>query len=228
VARGTKVRNARRQPDWRPYRGPVPILRYDQIGIAGSAAEFSELLVSPADFREQMDWLARHGYEAVCLGMVQRAWFAGGTLPSKPVVLSFDSVDGELLKVVEPDLRRRGWPGVLVIDPEGRAARPDTVARLVATGWELEDEGAEPASSRRSLEAEFATPVRNYAFPQGEFDESEVPVLRAAGFIGATATGGGFAELQRRFDQPRITIFGLSRIRGFAEAMRSRGEGVGA
>ena len=226
VASGTEVRNARPQPDWRPYPGPVPILRYHVVGVAGPAEGYSELFVSPVDFRDQMDWLERHGYEAVSLETVQRAWFAGGTLPSKPIVLSFDGVEGELLKVVEPDLRRRGWPGALVLDPEA-ATKATAVAGLVATGWELEAEGGDPATSRRSLESRFATPVRNFAFPQGESGAAEGPALKAAGFSGATATGYGFAESRHRFDQPRITVFGLSRIKGFVEALRSRGGGSG-
>jgi hypothetical protein len=51
--------------------------------------------------------------------------------------------------------------------------------------------------------------------------------VEAAGFSGATTIGGGFAEATHPFD-PRITIFGLGGITGFAEAIRSHGQGVGA
>jgi hypothetical protein len=36
----------------------------------------------------------------------------------------------------------------------------------------------------------------------------------------------GFAESSDPFDLPRITVFGLSKIQGFAEAPRSRGVGA--
>jgi hypothetical protein len=54
------------------------------------------------------------------------------------------------------------------------------------------------------------------------------PALAAAGYRGATIVGSGFAEADERWAMPRITIFGLSGVEGFAEALRSRGEGVGA
>jgi peptidoglycan/xylan/chitin deacetylase (PgdA/CDA1 family) len=228
VAAGTLVRNARPQPDWGPYAGPVPILRYDVVGEASPREAYAELFVPPGDFGDQMDWLAEHGYEAVTLGAVQRAWFAGGTLPSKPVVLTFDGVRGDLVGTVEPELTRRGWPGVLVLDPKGASAKANAVAGLVAIGWELEAGGPDPAVSRRSLAAHFAAPVRNFAFPQGGFDEAKVPALKAAGYRGATVPGYGFAESSDPFDLPQITVFGLSKVQGFAEALRSRGGGVGA
>jgi peptidoglycan/xylan/chitin deacetylase (PgdA/CDA1 family) len=46
--------------------------------------------VRRADFSHQMDWLDEHGYQAVTLEEVENAWYHGGTLPAKPVVLSFD------------------------------------------------------------------------------------------------------------------------------------------
>jgi hypothetical protein len=228
VSSASEVRNARPQPGWQPYSGPVPILRYHVVGVAESGEGYTELFVPPDDFRGQMDWLEGHGYEAVSLAMVQRAWFGGGTLPAKPIVLSFDGVRGDLIGVVEPDLRRRGWPGVLALGPRVPMGEATEVAELVARGWELEAEGDDPGSSRRSLESQFATPIGNFALPLGGADKVPAATLKAAGFTGATVPGYGFAEARHRFDQPRITIFGLSEIRGFAEALRSRGGGVGA
>ncbi len=228
VANGTEVTNARPQPDWRPYSGPVPIIRYHVVGTAGGPGGYSELFVSPADFRDQMGWLEENGYQAVSLETVQRAWSAGGTLPPKPVVLSFDGIAGDLREVVEPELSARGWPGVLVVDPGITGGKATAAAELVALGWELEAEGPEPAAARRSLEARFVTPVRNFALPQGKSGRGEATALKAAGFAGATVPGYGFAESRHPFDQPRITVFGLSKIEGFAEAIQSRGAGVGA
>jgi len=223
-----EVRNARPQPDWRPDSGPVPILRYHVVGIAPPGTTYTELFVTPADFRAQLDWLEAHGYEAVGLETVERAWFAGGTLPAKPIVLTFDGVRGRLLSVVEPALRRRGWPGDLVLDTEAPLPRATAVARLLALGWELEPSGRNPAAARRFVRARFLAPAKNFAFRQGDSSESDTTSLEAAGFTGATAAGGGFAEAAHPFDLPRITIFNASRISGFAEAIQSHGEGVGA
>ena len=222
------VRNAHPQPDWQRYSGPVPIFRYHELSEAAVDQPSPELLVPPDDFHAQMDWLEDHGYEAVGLETVQRAWFDGGTLPAKPVVLSFDGVAGDLLSVALPDLRERGWPGVLVLGPEAPTGGDAAIEQLLAAGWELEAEAPRPGGEGRALERRFSVPVRDYAFPQGGFDEATVPAVEAAGYEGATTPGAGFAEASEPFDLPRITVFGLSNVEGFAEAMRSRGEGVGA
>src|SRR5712675_1345313 len=43
----------------------VPILEYHVIGDPGPGARFPRLYLSVADFRSQLAWLARHGYQAV-------------------------------------------------------------------------------------------------------------------------------------------------------------------
>jgi hypothetical protein len=222
------VRNAKPQPDWRPYQGAVPILRYHVVGSPPPGTSELELFVTPEDFRAQMEWLGAHGYEAVGLETVERAWFAGGTLPAKPIVLSFDGVRGHLLDVVAPELRRRGWPADLVLDTEARPLRLAAVAKLLALGWGVEPSGREPAAARRFVRSRLPTPAKNFAFRHGNSAKPDVPALEAAGYSGATGPGGGFARASQRFALPRITIYNESEVDGFAEAMRSHGEGVGA
>jgi peptidoglycan/xylan/chitin deacetylase (PgdA/CDA1 family) len=225
---GDPVRNATPQPGWRPHPGPVPIFRYHAVGQVPTGEAYPELFVEPADFHAQMGWLQSHGYQAVDLRTVEQAWFEAGTLPPKPVVLSFDGVEGALADVVLPDLSRRGWPAVLVLDGEAPIARRPTVEKLLAAGWEVVAAGANVAASHHRLEAALGTRVANFSFPPGSSDEASVGALEAAGYRGATVTGAGFATSSSPYEMPRITVFGLSGVDGFAEAMRSRGEGVGA
>jgi hypothetical protein len=222
------VRNAKPQPDWRPHPGAVPILRYHVVGSPQPGTSELELFVSPADFRAQMDWLGAHGYEPVELEAVERAWSAGGTLPAKPIVLSFEGVRGRLLDVVAPELRRRGWPADLVFDTEARPLRLASVAKLLALGWDVEPSGRDPAAARRFVRSRLPTPARNFAFRHGNSARPTDSALEAAGYSGATVPGGGFARASQRFALPRITIYNESAVEGFAEAIRSHGEGVGA
>ena len=64
--------------------------------------------MSRPDFHQQMDWLDQHGYQAVTLEQVEAAWYHGGTLPPKPVVLSFDDGYRPQFTYAMPELRRHG------------------------------------------------------------------------------------------------------------------------
>src|SRR5690349_10604479 len=99
------VRNATPQPGWKPYTGPVPILEYHVLGPAPEGAPYPELYVTRPDFHQQMDWLDEHGYEAVTLETVEQAWYRGGTLPAKPVVISFDDGYRPQFTYALPELR---------------------------------------------------------------------------------------------------------------------------
>src|SRR6185312_11674017 len=116
---GGKVRNATPQPDWGPHTGPVPILEYHVLGEAPESEEYPELFVSRPDFRHQLEWLDENGYQAVTLEQVEEAWYRGGTLPPKPVVLSFDDGYRPQFTFALPQLRKHGWAGVLNLKAEG-------------------------------------------------------------------------------------------------------------
>jgi hypothetical protein len=73
-----------------------------------------------------MDWLARHGFEAVTLDLVQDAWYRDGTLPRKPVVISFDDGYRPQFTFALPTLREHGWAGRP--QPQGGKARTSTAA----------------------------------------------------------------------------------------------------
>src|SRR6478752_9459844 len=109
---GGKVRNATPQSDWSPYTGPVPILEYHVLGRPKTEVPYPELYVPRAAFRKQMDWLDRQGYEAVTLERVEDAWYRGGTMPSKPIVISFDDGYRPQYTFALPQLRKHGWPGL--------------------------------------------------------------------------------------------------------------------
>ena len=107
---------------------PVPILMYHVIASPPATAQLPELFVDPKTFTAQMEWLERQGYAAVSLNQVYDAWFKGGKLPDKPVVLTFDDGYRGDYVYARPTLRRLRWPGdlnLLVKNLGPRAQRPD-------------------------------------------------------------------------------------------------------
>jgi peptidoglycan/xylan/chitin deacetylase (PgdA/CDA1 family) len=230
-----EVRNASPQPGWRPHTGPVPILEYHVLGAAPAGAPYPELYVSRPDFRRQVEWLDAHGYEAVTLDQVERAWYRGGTLPPKPVVISFDDGYRPQFTFALPQLRKHGWAGVLNLKAEGSDLYHSNVEAMIEAGWELAAHtihhldlttlGAtqleeETAGARAILRREYGVPVRNFCYPSGRFDSTVIAAVKAAGYVGATTEIRGYASRDRPYELARFEILGSDGVAGLAEDLR--------
>jgi peptidoglycan/xylan/chitin deacetylase (PgdA/CDA1 family) len=226
------VRNATPQPGWKPYAGPVPILEYHVLGAAPADAPYPELYVTRPDFHQQMDWLDQHGFEAVTLEAVEDAWYHGGTLPAKPMVISFDDGYRPQFTYALPELRKHGWPGLLNLKAEGSDLYTSNVEAMIDAGWELAAHTIhhldlttldaaqlkeEVAGSRQILRREFGVPVANFCYPAGRFDETVIAAVEAAGYTGATTEIPGDAEREKPYELSRFEILGSSGVTGLAE-----------
>jgi peptidoglycan/xylan/chitin deacetylase (PgdA/CDA1 family) len=228
---GGEVRNATPQPGWKPYTGPVPILEYHVLGAAPADAPYPELYVTRPDFHHQMDWLDEHGYEAVTLETVEDAWYRGGSLPAKPVVISFDDGYRPQFTYALPELRKHGWPGVLNLKAEGSDLYTSNVEAMIEAGWELASHTInhsdlttlaaaelteEVAGARRLLRREYHVPVKNFCYPAGQFDSTVIEAVEAAGYTGATTEIPGYAERSKPYELARFEILGSSGVSGLA------------
>jgi peptidoglycan/xylan/chitin deacetylase (PgdA/CDA1 family) len=239
AATGGKVRNATPQADWKPYKGPVPILEYHVLGHPPEGAPYPELYVGRTDFEKQMDWLEENGYQAVTLEQVQEAWYHGGKLPPKPIVLSFDDGYRPQFTFALPTLRKHGWAGLLNLKAGTSELYESNVKAMLAAGWELaahtinhldltelgaEELEEEVEGSRKILQHEFKVPVNNFCYPAGQFDETVIEAVEAAGFVGATTEIPGFAEKDKPYELARLEILRETHVQGLAEDLKS-GEG---
>jgi peptidoglycan/xylan/chitin deacetylase (PgdA/CDA1 family) len=226
------VRNARPQAGWKPHTGPVPILEYHVLGAPSADASYPELYVARPDFHRQMDWLDAHGYEAVTLEAVEDAWYHGGTLPGKPVVLSFDDGYRPQFTFALPELRKHGWPGLLNLKAEGSDLYTSNVEAMIDAGWELAAHTIhhldlttldaarlkeETAGSREILRREYGVPVANFCYPAGQFDDTVIAAVKAAGYTGATTEIPGYAARESPFELARFEILGSTGVSGLAE-----------
>jgi peptidoglycan/xylan/chitin deacetylase (PgdA/CDA1 family) len=230
-----EVRNATPQADWAPYPGPVPILEYHVLGSPETEVPYPDLYVPRASFRKQMDWLDERGYEAVTLEEVEEAWYHGGTLPPKPMVISFDDGYRPQYTFALPTLREHGWPGVLNLKAEGSDLYESNVKAMLAAGWELAAhtinhsdlttlEGdaleEEVAGSRRILQREYGVPVKDFCYPSGRFDEAVIAAVEAAGYVGATTEIPGLASKDHPYELARIEVLGSWTVGDLASALQ--------
>jgi peptidoglycan/xylan/chitin deacetylase (PgdA/CDA1 family) len=225
------VRDAIPQPGWRPHPGPVPILEYHVLGDVIPGAPYPELFVSRPEFRREMNWLDSHGYQAVTLDEVENAWYRGGTLPAKPVVLSFDDGYRPQFTFALPVLREHGWPGLLNLKAEGSDLYTSNVKAMIAAGWELAAHTIhhldlttldaaqlklEVAGSRSILRRKYGVPVDNFCYPAGKFDAAAIAALKMAGYVGATTEIPGYASRDKPYELDRFEILGSTGVSGLA------------
>jgi peptidoglycan/xylan/chitin deacetylase (PgdA/CDA1 family) len=191
----------------------VPVLAYHHLGSAPPGAANAQLWVRARLLRRQLAAIDRAGYRAVTLARVWRAWHAGGTLPARPVVLSFDDGYASQYAVAARALKAHRWPGVLNLQVS-RLGVPGGLARgqvraLIRAGWEIDAHSlthpdlrtltarrlaAEVAGSRRAIRSAFGVPADFFAYPYGRQDARVRAAVRRAGFLAATTAGGGFAR----------------------------------
>jgi len=212
---------ARPDDTWEPHTGPVPILMYHVIGPAAGAEDYPGLFLSTEDFQAQVNWLSENGYTAVTLVQVQNAWYDGGTLPPKPVVLSFD--DGYLGQYLfaMPILEKKGWAGQLNLKSEGSDLSSKQVKKMYRAGWEIASHTIthpdlttlDPASlehelvgSKNELEKDLGIEIVNFCYPAGQYDDEVVAAVEKAGYRGATTVNPGLAEKSMPFELNRIRI----------------------
>lgn len=230
------VRNATPQPDWVPHAGPVPILEYHVLGPAPADAPYPELWVSRPDFHRQMDWLEGHGFQAVTLETVERAWWHGGALPPKPVVVSFDDGYRPQFTYALPELRRHGWPAVLNLKAEGSDLYESNVRAMLAAGWELASHTIdhsdlttldaatlrrEVSESRQILRRDYGVPVEDFCYPAGRFDQTVIEAVEAAGYATATTEIRGEASPEAPYELARYEILGSDGVAGLAADLES-------
>jgi peptidoglycan/xylan/chitin deacetylase (PgdA/CDA1 family) len=224
------VRDARPQPDWEPHAGPVPILVYHALGEAPPSEEYPGLYVPEAEFEDEMAWLHSNGYEAVTLDQVESAWYHGGTLPAKPIVITFDNGYPEQVTFAPKVLSRYGWPGVLFEITEEHL-RPFEIRPVIELGWEVDSHSAthpdltelsgqeleyQVAASRRYLRRKFGVPSDNFCYPSSEYDAATIAAVKQAGYVGAVTENAGYASRDLPYELDRYEIEGGDGVAGLA------------
>jgi peptidoglycan/xylan/chitin deacetylase (PgdA/CDA1 family) len=95
---------------WRKGRPGIPVLMYHQITDSLNNTPMPNLRVSPRRFAQQLDYLQKSGYTAITLGQA-----ASGSLPAKPVALTFDDAYADFYYQAWPLLRERGMTATLFV-----------------------------------------------------------------------------------------------------------------
>jgi peptidoglycan/xylan/chitin deacetylase (PgdA/CDA1 family) len=164
--------------------------------------------VDPSTLASQLDFIKAQGYNTITFSDL-----ALGTLPEKPVILTFDDGYENFYQNAYPELKSRGMKAVSFIitgSMSGDYMTETQIKELSDNGFEI---GAhtvthldlstataaratkEITDSKLQLEAIIGKRVISFCYPSGKFNDSVEKEVKDAGFLYATTTKGGIANL---------------------------------
>lgn len=202
----------------------IPILMYHQIGVpAAKGTPYRGLTVHQRDFRRQMRWLQRLGYQG--LSMARLMPYLQGQKTGRVVGITFDDgyqnvLDNTLEVLAECGFsatnyivtRLLGGTNIWDADegvPSSKLMDAQGLRQWVAAGHELgshtlshaaltrvspEQARDEIYASRSQLEQLTGQAVQAFCYPYGKLNPSVVDLVRAAGYQNATTTQRGLAR----------------------------------
>ena len=94
----------------------LPVLMYHRVGTPPVGSKLADLWVSPEELSRQLAYLKSGGWSTVLFSELQKALTGKGSLPSKPILLTFDDGYANNYDVAFPILKEsRAKAGIFLI-----------------------------------------------------------------------------------------------------------------
>lgn len=191
----------------------VPILMYHRI--ADVPGERNSL--PPEKFKDQLDYLKRHGFSTITLSELYKHLAHKTPLPPNPVLLTFDDGYEDNCRVALPMLlarnmkatvfpianwigrenkwenfnhrptRTMNWDELRIWLAAGMEIGSHTLEHPFLTGCDETRLAQELVESKRILENKLGTNIEFLCYPYGCFDEKTLIMAQKAGYKGALA-----------------------------------------
>ncbi|MEU6984447.1 polysaccharide deacetylase family protein [Streptomyces sp. NPDC046324] len=208
------------------------------------------LSVSPEAFATQMAVVAARGFTALTTAELAEAWRTGGSLPARPVLITFDDGYEGVHRHALPVLAKHGFASTLFVSTgwlrgahdEGGALDTmldwDQVRELAAAGTEIGghththpqldqvDERRlwyETLRCKELVREELGRAPMSFAYPYGYSDRRVRRTVRAAGYAQALAVGNAAARRrQGPYALERLTVRRSTGIEEFERLVEGR------
>jgi peptidoglycan/xylan/chitin deacetylase (PgdA/CDA1 family) len=208
----------------------VPILLYHHIGwlLDTAGQEWQVTTVTPNAFEEQMSYLAYNGYHTVKVADVVDAIEGRTTLPSNPVIVTFDDgwIDGwqDALPVLQKygmiatffipaqwigsaDEQIMNWAQVEALSQAGMEIGSHAMTHPYLNQLDLDQLTWELQESRSILQEHTGQPVDTFAYNFGIYDYNVLVQVQAAGYRAAlTINDGLYVSANDLYEMPRLTV----------------------
>jgi len=223
----------------------VPVLMYHEI--ADITATTSRFAVTPEAFADQVAYLHDAGFTAITAGALAELLAGGaGSLPERPVVLTFDDGYGDFHNQALPLLKRYGHTATVfqttgLVGVEGAAKRMMNwreLAEVAEAGVEVgahtirhrqldqlpdEELVEELAVSKSLLEDHLGMAVPGLAYPFGYSNDKVRQTARELGYAYAYAVDNAMTTSEAdHFALPRLTVKRTTTIESFRKMVNGQ------
>jgi peptidoglycan/xylan/chitin deacetylase (PgdA/CDA1 family) len=197
------------------------------------------LTVATGMFRQQMDYLAGHGYHPVTLEDIYAAMAGERRLPDKPVALTFDDGNMDNFTKAFPILREHGfvatffvitgfvgnklsmtWDDLRTMQAAGMAIESHTYDHKNLRQVDPQTLQKELAGSRETILQQLGVAPLVLCYPNGKTDPQVIAAARAAGYLMAvTNLPGKGLDAVSRYDWPRVRVAPEDSLEGFVSGL---------
>jgi peptidoglycan/xylan/chitin deacetylase (PgdA/CDA1 family) len=207
----------------------VPILYYHRVADGIPPGEG----VSPSVFKSQVHYLRKRGHHSIGFGELADHFRTGRSLPSHPIIITFDDGYLDTFSQAYPILKTAGFTATVFMvsgfiggwtDWEGGQAHRaplmnrEQILTLSAQGFEfgghtrnhkklvsigLKEAEKEIRLGKTDLENLLQKPVHSFAYPYGDFNDQIVELVKICGFKAARTVHTG--NTHREEDLLRLT-----------------------
>jgi peptidoglycan/xylan/chitin deacetylase (PgdA/CDA1 family) len=219
----------------------VPVLCYHHIRDPkpGQSESMKSYSVSAVQFAQQMKALKDSGYETILPNQLYDYLVHGGTLPPKPVMLTFDDTDEEQFSIGYQEMKKYGFKGVFFImtisinrprymtkeqikqlADEGNAVESHTWDHHMVTKYQGEDWEKQFVKPRKTIEDITGKSATYFAYPFGLWNQAAIPELKKAGFKMAFILSTKRDSTEPLYTVRRMIVPGQWSSTGMIKAMR--------
>jgi Predicted xylanase/chitin deacetylase len=216
----------------------IPVLYYHSVMVEPG----NELRIPPEQFEAQIRYLFEHSYHVISLDQLYQFYYANGTLPENPVVITFDDGYEDNYINAYPVLKKYGYTATVFavtnfVSSKGYMSW-EQLQELAEKGWQIEGHTInhpylvkdklgtaelkrELREAKDILEKRIGCSVRFFAYPYGDYNADVVREVKEAGYLMAFTTERGWANRNNSMLVHRVYCFANMGIEEFARRLKN-------
>jgi peptidoglycan/xylan/chitin deacetylase (PgdA/CDA1 family) len=219
----------------------VPVLCFHHIRELkpGQRAIEGSYSVTPMQLAELMKALKDNNYQTILPDQLYNYLVHGGTLPPKPVMLTFDDTDEEQFSIGDAYMKKYGFKGVFfvmtvsinrprymtteqlkLLSEEVNAVESHTWDHQMVTKYHGEDWEKQFVQPKKKIEGITGKSADYFAYPFGLWNRAAFPELKKAGYKMAFSLSTKRDSTEPLYTIRRMIVPGTWSTKGVLNAMQ--------